>query len=503
MKKFLSVILAAMILSLTACSENNSSVTSDTSINDGGAESVNNSESVSDNSSDANQNTTVQNTPNKVDDTLPQSEPANTVELDYDGSSIMKGTDGYYYCGNYQIDELHSVNYVPFYYDNKLGKSIILCSKPQCMHDGNDFCPATGKPKLTVIKNRSYFLYNDYIYGICKQWGITGKKDDAITEQIKLYRYDLMGNERSELATLTDPVIVGDDDAKTMIKKIVTHYGKMFYVKSGGESGNGEIYSLDLESGDRKQIMIPPNEDGVKKNTGIGKITADGDWLYYAIRYVRYNGQQIEVNLTYDKTVLHRFNIKTGETEIISEMPDIYSSFTVNNGIIYYTTVNRADSTFSLYAYDTKTKQTETFIENCQRENLDGKHLGDSPVHLYTDRKYLYMSFLGYNSYFSENKGDFYIYSLDGKELLHGLKGLPDVEKWKFSFRALNGEIYVDFTNFTPVKEESDFNTNEDVTTDKEEAALEEDDLISGVYMIKTEDLINGSTEWTKLYKAE
>jgi hypothetical protein len=246
--------------------------------------------------------------------------------------------------------------------------------------------------------------------------------------------------------------------------------------------------------------MIPPNEDGVKKNTGIGKLTADGDWLYYAIRYVRYNGRQIEVNLTYDKTVLHRFNIKTGETEIISEMPDVYSSFTVNNGIIYYTTVNRADSTFSLYAYDTKTKQTETFIENCQRENLDGKHLGDSSVHLYTDRKYLYMSFLGYNSNFSENKGDFYIYSLDGKELLHGLKGLPDVEQWKFSFSALNGEIYVDFTNFTPVKEESNSNTNEDVTTDKEEAALEEDDLISGVYMIKTEDLVNGNTEWKKLY---
>ncbi|MBQ8931857.1 MAG: hypothetical protein IJ045_05440, partial [Ruminiclostridium sp.] len=65
---------------------------------------------------------------------------------------------------------------------------------------------------------------------------------------------------------------------------------------------------------------------------------------------------------------------------------------------------------------------------------------------------------------------------------LHGLKGLPtDIPEWSFIFRALDGHIYLDFDSYTPKGET---------------------DNLSGVYTIKTEDLINGSSDWTRLYKA-
>ena len=83
---------------------------------------------------------------------------------------------------------------------------------------------------------------------------------------------------------------------------------------------------------------------------------------------------------------------------------------------------------------------------------------------------------------------DFYIYDLQGNELMDGLPGLEtllDKEKeWTYKFYALDGEIYFGY------RDSAYWPSHED------------EDKFSGMYTIKTEDLINGGTEWTKLYKA-
>jgi len=481
------ILTVAMILSLTACSENTTSVTSGTSINESGNESVDNSEITSETSSDVNENITVQNSPNKVDDTLPQCEPANMrIVLGNRTQSIMKGNEGYYYSTVYEsMNGWRTLNAL-HYYDNKTEKSLILCSKPQCTHDGNEFCTATATDKMSVSFDSAYYCYGNFIYKVFS----TRPTADNSTQEFKLYRYDLMGNERSEIATLATPVVTTEDMPHTYITQSVFHYGKMFYVIHGDVGMKADIYMLDLESGESKRIMTPTTEDGAKRiSDAFGFITADGDWLYYPIRYGKYNsnGQQTDANMSYDKTFLYRFNIKTGETETVSAMPDIYSSYTVNDGIVYYTVVDRKNNTFSLYSYDITADKTATLAENIQQNYLDGKYIvSNNPVTVYTDRQYLYISTCGDTQHYREDltdrERDFYIYSFDGKQLLHGLKGLPtDREEWSFVFHALNGEIYL---NFNACPKEG------------------EEDVLSGVYMIKTEDLINGGTEWKKLYKA-
>lgn len=477
-KRIISAILiCAMAVSFTACSENNISVTSGTSINESSAESVDDSESTTENNSDVNENATVQNTPNKVDDMLPQCEPANIG--DYHVGSVMKGDSGYYYNDGWQI-KYGVISGGIVYYDNATGKSIPLCSKPQCLHDGNAFCPSTSFDSSFNI------LYNGYIYRLGE---VINNENEY---KLKLMKMDLMGNELSLVSDIMTRV-----GSSFYIYNMVVHYGKMIFVfNKTDENGISRVlYIVDLTSGEGKEIYVPEPASGVHRleNYIFNYLTCDGDWLYYTIREEKLKSDTlgfVESNIDYDRTEMFRYNIKSGETETVSALPDIYSSFTVNNGIIYYTVADRKNNTFSLYAYDIGKNSTTTLAQNVKQKFVDGKYVGDTnKVTVMTDRKYLYICTSGIsrtNSWIASGDDiDFYIYDFDGKELVHGL---PDAGhelttgEWKYSFYALDGEIYIRFVDAPTLPDE------------------EEKEDSSGIYMIKTEDLINGRTEWTKLY---
>ncbi|MBQ8931856.1 MAG: hypothetical protein IJ045_05435 [Ruminiclostridium sp.] len=486
MKKFLTTILLAAILLATACSDNNTS--SVNSQNSSVSHTESNTTSSTDNSSQTSQSiiteAPAENTPNKVDDTLPQCEPGNMVYSLTNTSAIMKGKDGYYYKSNHKIDEMHYSSGIPFYYDNATGKSIVLCSKPQCLHDGNEFCAASAKEDKTISFRSVFSLYNNYIYKLYDQRRIGEDGHLESLYEIKLKRYDLMGNECSDLGS----VVKLAEDADEHIASINTHlyhYGKLFYNMTDSEEG--ELFMFDLETRENKRIFIPPNEEG-GRNNGVRGLTADKDYLYYAIRYTKYREGSFmtENDIVYDKTVLRLFNIKTGETQVVSGMPDVYGSFTINDGIVYYTTVDRANNTFSLYSYDIEKDKTTALAEKLQQNNLSIDSLGSSNARVITDRKYLYIS-TGYHM--SRDKespdyeNDFYVYSFDGKQLLHGLDKLPaDIPDWSYEYKVLDGEFYMEFQ-------------------DESRITSDTSDMISGVYMMKTEDLINGSGNWKRLYK--
>ncbi len=474
MKKVLSIILTAAILLTTACSDNNTS-----SVNSQNSTISNSSGGVTDNTTSS---MVVENTPNKVDDTLPQCEPANIGNEagTHVYNRIMKGTDGYYYSQHpweyrenateemkvYYYDEMPL-----YYYDTETGKSIILCSKPQCLHDGNEFCAATSSKGLLLYN----CLYNGYIYKI--------NLEDTEVEGhsvLRLSRADLQGNELSTIGNIMSFAGKSPD-----IHGVIFHYGKMFIsatIYNDTKKGTKHIYVTDLESGEVKEINVP---DAQKYET-YAYMTADGDYLYYAtedISYNKINNYMIDTL----KTVTHRYNIKTGETEILSAMPEVYSSFTVNNGIVYYTVVDGKNDTFCLYSYDTVKDEKKTFVEDKHPKYTSGKYLsGQNSLSVFTDRKYLYIITSGRANRYNEEVGiysEFYIYDFDGKMLYEGVPGIdPDKEWWEYVFSAIDGNIYIYYN----ISDNSD--------------ALYFDE-ITGLYTIKTEDLINGKTDWTRLYK--
>ncbi len=480
MRKLLSLVLAvATAFMVTACSENTTSVTSGTSINEGGAESINNSESISENSSNTNENITVQNSPNKVDDTLPQCEPAN---LNY--KNVMKGDSGYYYKDSWQVDE-DTFSSGIVYYDNATGKTLPLCSKPQCMHDGNAFCASSS------FDSEYDVLYNGYIYRL-------GYHITETEYAIRLLRSDLQGNELSKVTDVHKDLLSGSGQYP-MIESLVFHYGKIIlaFEKISGDQSSRVLYMVDLETGIGKEIYVPEPENNATRifYQCYRTLVADGDWLYYTTKEAKWSHLQAhdDAHRIYDRTTMYRFNIKTGATEIISAMPDIYSSFTVNDGIIYYTVADRKENTFSLYSYDIAKDRTETFVDKHQQNYVDGKYVSDrNKVTVLTDRKYLYICTRGISgsSHLKENVDDidFYIYDLEGNQLLHGLPGMDVLrdmkEEWSYTFSAIDGEIYFYYQN------------------DKDRGFDVGDNAVSGMYRIKTEDLINGKTDWKKLYKS-
>lgn len=413
----------------------------------------------------------------------PECEPGNMHSSFSTSFSIMKGEDGYYHRGNYQASEYHYVSGIPFYYDNKTGKSTVLCSKPQCLHDGNEFCAASAQENSAIINLSAFSLYDGYIYNLYNLRRLDEEGHLDSFYEIKLKRYDLRGNECSDLGVIAS-FAVESGKYIANVHQHLYHCGKLYYTMSYYDEG--ELFVFDLKSRENKKIEIPPNAEG-GRNNGLRGLTADGDYLYYAIRYTKYrkNSMMTENDVVYDDTVLRRYNIKTGETEVISAMPDIYDSFTVNDDIVYYTVIDGANNTFSLYSYDISEDKITALAENLQQNYLNRYHFSRG-VQITTDRKYLYISTgcsTSNNQDSSDYENDFYVYSLDGEQLLHGLDNLPaDIPDWQYDMNVLDGEIYLDFDDMS--------RTGNDAN-----------DMISGVYMIKTEELINGSGNWKRLYK--
>ena len=472
MKKVSSIILTAAILLTTACSDNNTSA-----VNSQNSTLGDSSGGVTDNSTS---NTVVENTPNKVDDTLPQCDPANLPNvLNYYRQCVMEGEDGYYYTA-------YTTTMALYYYDTASGRSIPLCSKPQCMHDGNDFCAATGGGVHEMYETITT-MYNGYIYKL----GDDAQETEKWT--LSLLKADLQGNELSKVADIVTMPLTDVIGMKPQIKSAVFHYGMLFVsVSAQKEKLENFLYSVNLTTGEVKEINIAPPEKGTREfvPATCSYMTADGDWLYYTVRCCKYDNTMIygENHMTYNRTVMYRYNIKTGKTEVISALPDVYSSFTVANDIIYYTFADRSDNTFSLYSYDIINDKTTTFADKIQRKYVDGKYIEDiQKITVITDKKYLYVCTNGLESSYSKEYStetqddiDFYIYSLDGKQLLHGMPGMDiDIDDYGYGLSAVDGELYFYFSE----------HINDDIDN-------------TGLYKIKTEDLVNGGTEWTKLYKA-
>ncbi len=404
----------------------------------------------------------------RYDDSLPECAPANIshspmLNMEY---ATMKSTEGYYYTENSTDNNKLTV----YYYDPQSKVSIPLCAKPQCEHDGGDFCAATGDEMIAYT-----LFYDNYIYKLCYEI----VEDNMFS--YTLLRSDMQGNELSVVSDIfTSPVGLQID-----IANVFCHYGQMFFTakKYIGDTPTNHVYSVNLNSGDVKEIEIPD----AKKYERYPYMTADGDYIYIATEdEVNAEGQ------TWNKidadTVMHRYNLKTGEIEIIQDMPKIYSSFTVDKGIIYYTTVDRGENTFSLVSYDTDKKETKALVDNRQMVYMDGKFISDNGAKVVTDRTYLYIT-MPCGSGFAEAKDkkgiEIYIYDKNGKLLYEGVhcaKESSNIEEYSFS--TIDGEMYL-LCRYIRYVGDTGFEIDE----------------ASGLYTVKTDELVKGNTDWQKLYQ--
>ncbi len=184
--------------------------------------------------------------------------------------SILETENGYYYNYGYSVDEAGKnymgsgmiVKHLLRYYDKASGETILLCSKPECEHLGDNTCAATYK-NLYVINT---VLYENqlYIYGM--------EKNEEIL-RLNLYRAALDGSSMDLVGTVFEAENTTGDGFSLQAHKVlnicdetfIIHRGYAYlpyYLRLGTASKGfmgGGLVQMDLRTGKTKTIYEMEN----------------------------------------------------------------------------------------------------------------------------------------------------------------------------------------------------------------------------------------------------
>ena len=232
---------------------------------------------------------------------------------DYQDLPICLTENGVYY--NQATDfSLLGVHYV----DNATGKDVLLCAKPECRHDGNEFCIATNKKYMPF----QFQIYDGALFlgALCL---------DNNTFSVRLVRIALDGSSLEEIATLfTSPLAAGSDPSRYLEQdQMILHRGKAFFhvCTSGDDEVEDTLFYgtavYDLNSG---EINYLNGGQLSKENPAMTGISARGDAFYF-------------ITMDGKKRILHRFHLEDGTDEPLSLLTNFTGEYAVmDNGNIYY-----------------------------------------------------------------------------------------------------------------------------------------------------------------------
>ena len=286
--------------------------------------------------------------------TTPREDYLNTNRGTFVYHPIIKTENGYYYNYNPRIDQSSGYmgTLILKYYDNAIGNDIYLCAKPECTHDGNNFCTATN--------NRFYVwymgMYENNIY-------IAGEEG----RNFKLLKASLDGTELSEICTLIQTIgtsgsafISSCYDTRAMI----LHRGYAFIPYTLMYSGMADTQTTGLAiihlSDGSVQYMPEYEHENLVQAYYYTNIIPYGDYLYY----------------TMAKTEFHRYNFKTGADEILPFKENLtetygdkfskkikdFDTYTIIDGKVWYFCGGTKQSPASLFIYDPD-ENTTTLVE--------------------------------------------------------------------------------------------------------------------------------------------
>jgi len=223
---------------------------------------------------------------------------------------ILKTEQGYY-------DNAGDKNLRLYYHDISSGKDILLCNKPECKHDGNEFCVATN----AKYEPLAYQIYDGYLY-------VAAKCLQEEKLEFKLLRIAPDGSSLTEVATyygtLAGNAVTADNDTKIGIPEkvdsLLIHRNKAilpFSVEMDEVTGKKAYGTaiLDLET---KEVTYADENTADEENLPWLFLSAHGDYVYY-------------VRIEDRKRVLHRRSLKDGMDESFSLLTNFTGEYAVLN----------------------------------------------------------------------------------------------------------------------------------------------------------------------------
>ncbi len=250
------------------------------------------------------------------------------------GNAIMETEDGFY-------RNIDSFLLSLCYYDKATGKAVYLCAKPECTHDGNEYCTAT---KAGVLYDANICMSGGYVYYSASEYVEEDEK-----EYYKLIRAKADGTEFTELCTYQTTMAYSSGHSIR-----ADNYGRVMAVHRGLAIVPFYDYDLptlmtdytpntmiiDIESGSYKKLPTP-DVDLTKTEYGQCDYFLYEDWLYYTISMENTNNYKS----------LYRYNLVSGATEKV-DISEKFTSYAVIDGCVYYSTPTKGEVPSKLLKYD-------------------------------------------------------------------------------------------------------------------------------------------------------
>ena len=276
-------------------------------------------------------------------------------------NAVMKTDTGYYYSqGGFGWLSLH-------YYDAANGKNMFLCNKPECRHEGDEFCVATSE---------KYMVFDTVLYSNKLYINVIETTDS--TYEYKLLRAALDGSSLDEVVTyLTVNKVEVTPDTSPM----VIHRNKAFLPYNVNNVNNQEIgYNgvaiYDLETEEVTYLGEKEGDLKVKKTNLCGY----GDYLYF-------------VTAEKYKQRLCRYSYADGSVE---ELP-LERTFMGDYAIYDDDTIFYVRGNSELFIHNPKTGENKSVNIQEWYGIKTGENSGRSGYEgLVSDGKYLYVAEHGY-----------------------------------------------------------------------------------------------------------
>lgn len=266
------------------------------------------------------------------------------------GNSRIYMTDKGYY---YNSIEHQGLRYV----DKATGKELFLCNKPECRHDGNEFCVATNKK----LKIRNFCLYGGYLFAV-----VAEETDTQFA--YKLFSVALDGSEMNEITTFYEFVKGEKKVQYSENAELLIHRNKVifpFEVGGDGEFKDTTYYGFAIYDFDTGKVTYLDAEPASKDNPKRTDVKAHGDYIYYCVEED-------------SRTVLYRYHLTTGIVEAYKLLTNFKGCYVIvdDNTVVYTRAAGR-----SICVYHRETGENE---EKVQISGLNG--IGS----LITDGTYIY-----------------------------------------------------------------------------------------------------------------
>ncbi len=243
-------------------------------------------------------------------------------------ATVMKTEQGFYYYSDSEKGFR--------YYDPATGKDMFLCNKPECRHDGNEFCAATNdKYGIDCVGMYGGRIFATAIVATDTQF------------EFQLISVALDGSALNEEVTYLTLENTGPLPAYHIDKKQIYIHRNVAMIPMWmvGDIGTDVrmLFGTAVVNLDTKEVTYLDEEPLSGDNVEITDITACGDYIYYCKKEGK-------------KTVLHRYNITDGTDETHKLLVGFKGNYVVqdDNTVVYTKSDNR-----TLCVYHRETGENE------------------------------------------------------------------------------------------------------------------------------------------------